>query len=153
MAELQPIIVFHGRHFVLHLGICNPICVKLLQIMSDAIPRNLKKRRLYLKPFSCCSQTRHTHTQTHTTIAIRKMQCVAFRLKMECKINLTNLLNYNTLLSQHRPVHRLNFWIMVHYPDNGALSLPMIKTTHYLTLTVTDSVFLTLCCHRRVTQA
>ena len=43
MAELQAIIVFHGRHFVRHLGICNPICVKLLQIMSGDIPRNLKK--------------------------------------------------------------------------------------------------------------
>ena len=30
MAELQPIIMFNGRHFVRHLGICNPICVKLL---------------------------------------------------------------------------------------------------------------------------
>ena len=28
MDELQPIIVFHGRHFVRHLGICNWICVK-----------------------------------------------------------------------------------------------------------------------------
>ena len=53
MAELQPIIVFHGRHFVRHLGIWNLICDKLLQIMSGVIPRNLKqKRRLYLKPFS-----------------------------------------------------------------------------------------------------
>ena len=49
MAELEPIIVFHGRHFVRHLGICNPICVKLLQIMSAQFK---KKRRLYLKPFS-----------------------------------------------------------------------------------------------------
>ena len=32
MAELQPIIVFHGRHFVRHLGICNLICVKLLEL-------------------------------------------------------------------------------------------------------------------------
>ena len=32
MAELPPIIVFHCRHFVRHLGICNPICVKLLQV-------------------------------------------------------------------------------------------------------------------------
>ena len=52
MAELQPIIVFHGRHFVRYLGICNPICVKLLWVMSNAIPRNLKeKRRLYIKRF------------------------------------------------------------------------------------------------------
>ena len=49
----KPIIVFHSRHFVRHLEICNPICVKLLQVMSDVIPSNLKeKRSLYLKPFS-----------------------------------------------------------------------------------------------------
>ena len=66
MAELRPIIVFHGRHFVRYLGICKPICVKLLQIMSGVIPHNLKKRRLYLKPFSWRPQTRHKHTDTHT---------------------------------------------------------------------------------------
>ena len=43
MAELRPNTVFHGRHFVRHLGICNPICVKLLQVMSGVIPSNLKK--------------------------------------------------------------------------------------------------------------
>ena len=94
MDELQSIIVFHGRHFVRHLGICNPICVKLLQIMSGVIPHNLKeKRRLYLTPFFWRPQTRHTHrqthththththTKTHTTLAIGEMQCVAFRPK------------------------------------------------------------------------
>ena len=43
MAELQPIIVFHGRPFVRHLGICNQICVKLLQVMSGVILSNLKE--------------------------------------------------------------------------------------------------------------
>ena len=43
MAELQTIIVFQGRHFVRHPGIYNSIFVKLLQIMSGVIPRNLKK--------------------------------------------------------------------------------------------------------------
>ena len=67
MPELQPIIVFHSRHFVRHLGICNPTCVKLVQVMSGDFPINLKeKRRLYLKPFSGCPQTRHTHIHTHT---------------------------------------------------------------------------------------
>ena len=71
MAELQPIIVFHGRHFVHHLGICNPICVKLLQIMSGVIVSNLKeKQRLYLKPFSWGSHT-HTHTRTHARTLAR----------------------------------------------------------------------------------
>ena len=66
MDELRPIIVFHGPHFVRYLGICNPICVKLLQVMSRVIPRKLKRRRLYLKPFSRRPQTRHTHTHTQT---------------------------------------------------------------------------------------
>ena len=67
MAELRPNIVFHGRYFVRHLGICNQICVKLLKVMSGVIPSNLEeKRRLYLTPFSWGTQTRHTHTHRHT---------------------------------------------------------------------------------------
>ena len=89
MAELRPVIVVHGRLFVRHLEICNPICVKLLQAMSGVIPRNLKKRLLYLKSFCWRPQMRpthirtrtRTHTHTHMSIAIGKMQCVAFRLK------------------------------------------------------------------------
>ena len=87
MAELQPIIVFHGCHFVRHIGICNPNCVKLLQDMSGSIPSNLKETTSHLKPFPWRSQTRlthahththtQTHTQTHTTIAIGEMQCLA----------------------------------------------------------------------------
>ena len=70
MAALRSIIVFHGRHFVRYLGICNPSCVKLLQVMSGVNQRNLKKkRRLYLKPFSGGQQTPHTHTDRHTTDA------------------------------------------------------------------------------------
>ena len=53
--------------FVRHLGICNPICVKLLQVMFGVILSNLKeKRHLYLKRFSWGPQTRHTHTHTDT---------------------------------------------------------------------------------------
>ena len=36
-AEIQPIIVLCGRHFVRHHGICNPICVKLLHRMCGVI--------------------------------------------------------------------------------------------------------------------
>ena len=89
MTESQLIIVFHGRHFVRHLGICNPICVKLLQIMSGVISRNLKQKlRLYLNPFSWGPQTQHTHThtdretdrQTHTHddgIRRNAMRCIS----------------------------------------------------------------------------
>ena len=49
MAELQPIIKFYDRNFVRHLGICNPICVKLLQIVYGVIPRNVEKTDLYLR--------------------------------------------------------------------------------------------------------
>ena len=87
MAELRPNIVLHGRHFVCDLGICNPICVKLLQCMFGVIPSNLKqKRRLYLKPFSWSPQTRHTytdrqtdrHTHTHDdSIRRNAMRCIS----------------------------------------------------------------------------
>ena len=36
-------IPLHGRHFVRHLGICNPICIKLLQLMSGVITHNSVK--------------------------------------------------------------------------------------------------------------
>ena len=84
MTELQSIIVFHGSHFVRHLGICNPICVKLLQIMSGVILRNIKKRRLYLKTFpEVHKRGTHTHRQIDTHddgIRRKKMQCIEFRL-------------------------------------------------------------------------
>ena len=47
MAELlQPIIVFHGRHFIHHLGICNRICVKLPQPMCAVITHNSVKNEV-----------------------------------------------------------------------------------------------------------
>ena len=53
MTKLQPIVVFHGRHFFRHLEICNAICVKLFKIIAGVIPHNFEeKRRHYLKPFS-----------------------------------------------------------------------------------------------------
>ena len=68
-SELRPIIVFHGRHFVRLLGICNLICFKLLQIMSGVIPRTLQKTI-----FSNCfpgvhKRGIHTQIRTHMTIA------------------------------------------------------------------------------------
>ena len=91
MAELRPNIVFHGRHFVHHLGICNPICVKLLQVMSGVIPSNLEqKRRLSQTVFlrstnAAYTQTHrqtdtHTHTHTHThddSIRRNAMRCIS----------------------------------------------------------------------------
>ena len=57
MAELQPIIVFYGRHFVRHLGICYRICVKLLQLMCAVITHNsVKKRSLYINKWLSYSQ-------------------------------------------------------------------------------------------------
>ena len=79
MAELQPIIVFHGRHFVHDLRICNPIWVKLLQVMPGDIPRNLEESDVSISNRFCEVHKRgidkqtdtytHTHTYTHTTIA------------------------------------------------------------------------------------
>ena len=91
MAELQAIIVFRGRHFVSYLGIR---CVKLLQIMSGVIPRNLQKNVDAISngfpevhKRGTHTQQRHTdihtHTHTHTTIAYGEMQCVAFRIEIQ----------------------------------------------------------------------
>ena len=68
MAELQPIIVLYSRHFVRHLGICIPICVKLLQAMSGVISRNLKKNGDSTSNRFPGVHKRgiHTDTQTHT---------------------------------------------------------------------------------------
>ena len=74
MTELRPIIVFHGRHFVRNLGICNASCVNLLQIMFGVIPRNLKKNAVSItnrfpeirkRGIQTDTQT-HRHTDTHT---------------------------------------------------------------------------------------
>ena len=43
MVELQPMIVFHGRHFVRDLGMFNQISVKLVQLMCDVIANNSVK--------------------------------------------------------------------------------------------------------------
>ena len=82
MDELQPNMVFYGRQFVRHIGICNPSSVRLLQVMSGVIPRNLKKRRPYLKSFFWRPQKWHTHTQTdrHThddSIRQNAMRCIS----------------------------------------------------------------------------
>ena len=45
MAELQPIIVFHSRHLVRHLGICNRICV-ILKLISDVITHNYVEKEV-----------------------------------------------------------------------------------------------------------
>ena len=37
-------LALHSRHFVCHLGICNPICVKLLQLMCAVITHNSAKK-------------------------------------------------------------------------------------------------------------
>ena len=66
MAELQPIIVFLDHYFVRHLEICNPICVKLLQIMSGVIPRNQEKNDVSISNRLPGVHKRGIHTQTHT---------------------------------------------------------------------------------------
>ena len=51
------IIAFHGRHFIRHLGICNPICVKFLQLMFGVIAHNsVKKRSPYINEWLSYSQ-------------------------------------------------------------------------------------------------
>ena len=60
------IIVFHDRRFVRYLGIFNPICVKLLQVMAGVIPRNLKKNDISISNRFSGVHKRGIHTQTHT---------------------------------------------------------------------------------------
>ena len=68
--------MFHGSHFVRHLGICNSICVNLLQVMSGVIPRNIKNDVSILSRFPGVHKSgihphihTHIHTHTHKTIA------------------------------------------------------------------------------------
>ena len=80
MAELR---LFHGHNFVRHLGICIPICVKLLQIMSGVILRNFKKKVSISNSFSGVHKRGiHTDTQTHTdthddSIRRNAMRCIS----------------------------------------------------------------------------
>ena len=64
MAEVRSIIVFHDCHFVRHLGIFNPIWVKLFQVMSGVIPCNLKKNDDSVSNRFPDVQKRGRHTQT-----------------------------------------------------------------------------------------
>ena len=90
MAELQPIIVFHGRHFVPHLGICNTLIryvrchfeqfkKKTTSLSQTVFLRSTKAA--YTQTHRHTHTQTHTHTHTHTTIAQGEMQRVAFRLK------------------------------------------------------------------------
>ena len=50
-------LALHSRHFVRHLGICNPICVKLLELMCAVITHNsAKKRSLCINKWMSYSQ-------------------------------------------------------------------------------------------------
>ena len=56
-AQIQQIIVYRGRHFVCQLGICNPICVKLLRVMCSVIMHNsVKKNEVYINKMLSFSQ-------------------------------------------------------------------------------------------------
>ena len=80
MDELQPNVVIHGRHFVRHIGICNPICVRLLQVMSCVILRNLKKNGVSISNRFPGVHKRDTHTHTHDdSIRRNAMRCISFK--------------------------------------------------------------------------
>ena len=42
-------LALHSRHFVRHLSICNPICVKLLQLMCAVITHNSAKKWSHIR--------------------------------------------------------------------------------------------------------
>ena len=56
MAELQPIIVFHGRHFVRHLGNCNPICQTTTTDVRCHYAQFSEKQSLYINKWLRYSQ-------------------------------------------------------------------------------------------------
>ena len=85
--ELRPIIVFHDRNFVRHLGICNPVCVKLLHVMSGVIPSNLKKtpspsQTVFLRSTNASYTHTDRQTDTHThddSIRRNAMRCISYK--------------------------------------------------------------------------
>ena len=108
-AELQPIIVFHGRHFIRHLGICNPISVKLLHIISGIIPHNLRKKTTSLSQtvFLWSTNAAYTHKyihriynepQTHLFETIRTRQVLTVDVLYRLKHYNISLVTFNTKL-------------------------------------------------------
>ena len=78
MAELRSIIEFHGRHFVHHLEILNPICVKLLKVMFGIVPRNLKNGVSISNRFMVSTNTAYRHIRTHDDSNRRNvMRCIS----------------------------------------------------------------------------
>ena len=98
MAELPTIIVFHGRHYVRHLGICNPICVAFLQIMLDVIPRNLKENDVSISNRAGVHKRgiytdAHKHKHTHDDdIRRNAMHCIS--PKNQVTIHIMSQLEY-----------------------------------------------------------
>ena len=83
MAELQPIIVFHGRHFVRHLEICNPICVKTFTDYVWCYSVQFRKMASISNRFPGVHKRgihtyTHTHTHTHDDSMRRNaMRCIS----------------------------------------------------------------------------
>ena len=72
MTELRLNIVFHDCHFVRPLEIGNTICVKLFQLMSDVIPRNLKENGVSISNRFPEVHKRGIHTHRHTDTQTHK---------------------------------------------------------------------------------
>ena len=85
MAELQSIIVFHGRHFVRHFEICNPIYVRCYSAQFKKNDLSISNR--FPGVHKCGIHTDiqthtdiHTDTQTHThddSIRRNAMRCIS----------------------------------------------------------------------------
>ena len=78
MAELRPNIVFHGRHFVHHLEICNPICVKLLTgyVRCHSEQFKIKTASLSQTVFLRSKNAAYTHTHDDS-IRRNVMHCIS----------------------------------------------------------------------------
>ena len=71
--------MYHGRHFVRHLGICNQIGVKLLQLMCAVITHNsVKKGSLYInKWLSYCQLVFHGRHFVRHPICVKLLQIMS----------------------------------------------------------------------------
>ena len=103
--------------FVSHLEICNPICVKLLQIMSGVILSNLKKT-MSLSQTVFLRSTNAAYTQTHThddSIRRIEMRCISPKNLLAMLIRYMSKLAYNHIYLSIQVEHKFNQFYMQQY--------------------------------------
>ena len=123
MTELWPIIVFHGCHFVRHLGICNPICVKLLQVISGVIPSVSISNR-FPEVYNRRMHT-HTHTHTHTHFQDSITRNAMRRISPKNRILKISMKSYN---NKRRKLLKIHFFISLRKKNFYELIFVLLST-------------------------